>query len=182
MACRASCVPLPLTHPDEHPWVSGCTALPTHPRSRSSSRQEGVGQSPPFSTLTAPIWFGESRVRGAKYLPRIWLSCSCCCGRGTPGGIGGTGLPICPWLHWLSHSCRVVSARATPGLEFPPGVEAPQGLGVVLLSGCQVVRLSLLFPACLLPSFFPWPRVGSGFPDQEYAGGCGSVPWRAVPR
>ena len=131
LACRASFVPLPLTHPDEHPWVSGCTALPTHPRSRSSSRQEGVGQSPPFSTLTAPIWFGESRVRGAKYLPRIWLSCSCCCGRGTPGGIGGTGLPICPWLHWLSHSCRVVSARATPGLEFPPGVEAPQGLGVV---------------------------------------------------
>ena len=111
MACRASCVPLPLTHPDEHPWVSGCTALPTHPRSRSSSRQEGVGQSPPFSTLTAPIWFGESRVRGAKYLPRIWLSCSCCCGRGTPGGIGGTGLPICPWLHWLSHSCGIVSAR-----------------------------------------------------------------------
>ena len=141
MACRASCVPLPLTHPDEHPWVSGCTALPTHPRSRSSSRQEGVGQSPPFSTPTAPIWFGESRVRGAKYLPRIWLSCSCCCGRGTPGGIGGTGLPICPWLHWLSHSCKVVSARATPGLEFPPGLEAPQGLGVVLLSGCQVVSV-----------------------------------------
>ena len=138
LACRASFVPLPLTHPDEHPWVSGCTALPTHPRSRSSSWQEAIGRSPPFSTLTSPTWFGESRVRGASGFAAdmavlqlvLWVEHS--------RGNWRHGLPMRPWLLLVVSSCRVVSVRITPGLEFPQGFEGPRawGLEVVWLQCC----------------------------------------------
>ena len=146
MACRASCVPLPLTHPDEHPWVSGCTALPTHPRSRSSSRQEGVGQSPPFSTLTAPIWFGESRVRGAKYLPRIWLSCSWCCGWSTPGGTGDTDCQCVPGCYWLSPVAGLSQAVTAYGRAVDPRTRGRGNFGLP----CEL-------PCCPDPQE-RWPR------------------------
>ena len=142
LTCHASCVPLALTHPNEHPGVSGCTALPTHPRSRPSSWQEAEGRSPPSSTPTAPAWLGGSRVKGARVLLRIWLSCGCCCLLGTPGGILAARdyqcVPGCTGCLLVAGLSPLVLLLAWSSLR---AWRRPRALGS---SCCLVVRLSQL--------------------------------------